>query len=330
MTPAPNASRFRPEASTGFYESYFLRANHAARPLAFWIRYTVFRPEGPDAEACGELWAIWFDGENDRSAAVKEVVPIAQCTLSRHQLDVRLGSATLTPGAAQGRAASASHTLQWSLRYQGSDASPLFLLPQPMYERGFPKAKALVALPNPLFSGALTVDGREIAIDGWQGSQNHNWGTRHTDRYAWGQVAGFDNDPEAFLECATAQVRIGLLWTPRMTMVVLRHGGQEIALNGLLQATRASGRCEFFDWRFDSPGPEVRIRGRLHAPASAFVGLGYRNPPGGVKTCLNTKLATAEITVERPGQPTVVLKSAHRAAFEILTDRSDHGIRIAA
>lgn len=46
-----NASRFRPEISDGFYESYFLRANHPERPLAFWIRYTVFCPQGRPQEA---------------------------------------------------------------------------------------------------------------------------------------------------------------------------------------------------------------------------------------------------------------------------------------
>jgi hypothetical protein len=43
------------------------------------------------------------------------------------------------------------------------------------------------------------------------GSQNHNWGSRHTDHYAWGQVAGFDDDPDAFLELSTARVRVGPL-----------------------------------------------------------------------------------------------------------------------
>jgi len=70
------------------------------------------------------------------------------------------------------------------------------------------------------------------------------------------------------------------------------------------------------------------IYGRIHAPASAFVGLSYQNPPGGEKTCLNTKLASAEITVQRRGRPSRTLITRHRAAFEILTDRADHGVPI--
>jgi hypothetical protein len=263
----------------------------------------------------------------NRITAVKETVPISQCSFARTQLDVRINGAMLTDGALHGRAVSPSHILQWSLRYTGHEP-PLLLLPESLYEGGFPKAKSLVGTPNAEYTGTLTLDGREIPIDGWRGSQNHNWGSRHTDRYAWGQVAGFDNAPDAFLECCTAQVKIGPVWSPRLTFVVLRDEGQEIALNGLLQAVRASGNFDFFTWTIDARSPQSRIHGRIHAPATVFVGLSYQNPPGGHKTCLNTKLASAEVTVERRGQPPRTLKTMHRAAFEILTERTDHGVAI--
>jgi hypothetical protein len=295
--------------------------------LAFWIRYTAFCPRGRPGEACGELWAIYFDGETSRITAVKEAVPISACEFSRTRLEVHIGSSTLTDGALHGRAASRSHLLEWALQYTGQDP-PLLLLPESFYERGLPKAKAVVGTPNAVYTGTLTVDGGEIPIDGWRGSQNHNWGSRHTDRYAWGQVAGFDNAPDTFLECATAQVKLGPLWSPRLTFAVLRDEGQEIALNGLLQAVRASGSFDFFTWRIETQNPQVHISAHIHASASAFVGLSYPNPPGGKKTCLNTKLASAEITVQRSGRPSRTLVTKHRAAFEILTDRADHGVPI--
>ncbi len=93
-------------------------------------------------------------------------------------------------------------------------------------------------------------------------------------------MAGFDNAPEAFLECAAAQVRLGPLWSPRLTLLVLRDEGEEIALNGLWQAVRAHGAAEF--------------------------------------------------TLERPGRPAKTFVTQSRAAFEILTDRRDHGISVVA
>jgi hypothetical protein len=322
-----NSSRFTPGDSRGFYESYFQRANHPSRPLAFWIRYTVFAPAGRPDAACGELWAIYFDGETDRIAAVKETFPIAECSFARTQLEATIGGATLTERSLHGRASSASHQIAWALDYDGQDP-PLLLLPAASYERAFPKAKALVGTPNARYSGTLNVDGHEVRVDAWKGSQNHNWGSRHTDRYAWGQVAGFDNGPDAFLECSTAQVRLGPLWSPRLTFVVFRDDEGELAINGFLRAVRASGHYRWFDWEIATGNTEARITGRIHAAAEAFIGLTYQNPPGGSKTCLNTKLASAEITVQRRGGPPRTLVTRHRAAFEILTDRNDHGVPI--
>lgn len=322
-----NSSRFRQGDPQGFYESYFQRANHWSRPLAFWIRYTVYSPKGRHNDACGELWAIYFDGENDRITAVKETVPISECSFSPTRLEARIGSATLTERDLHGRASSETHRFAWALEYGGED-QPLLLLPESLYKRAVPKAKALVGTPNAMYTGKLIVDGNEVWVDGWKGSQNHNWGTRHTDRYAWGQVAGFDNAPDAFLECATAQIKLGPFWSPRLTFVVLRDEEGVVALNGLLQAVRASGHVTFFDWDIATQNSLVQIAGRIYAPAGAFVGLSYQNPPGGKKTCLNTKLASAEITVKRRGRPSRTLVTKHRAAFEILSDRSDHGVPV--
>ncbi len=55
------------------------------------------------------------------------------------------------------------------------------------------------------------------------------------------------------------------------------------------------------------------------------------NPPGGVKHCLNTKIAACELAVQhKPAGEREVLRAEHRALFEILTDDRDHGIPIRA
>lgn len=323
-----NACRFVPGAA-GHYESYFQRANHPDRPLAFWIRYTIFSPKDRPGDAIGELWAIWFDGESGTITAAKEEHPIEGCTFSNDSLNATIAGATLDGSTLAGSAASDQHQLDWSLTYT-SPAAPLLLFPESFYERSLPKAKALVGSPHARFDGSITVDGTEHTIDGWIGSQNHNWGTKHTDLYAWGQVAGFDDAPDAFLEVATARIRLGPLWSPWMTPIVLRLDGRQHALNTLWRCVRATADFDYFSWRFRSEDVGVRIHGSIEAPALSFVGLRYLNPPRGVKTCLNSKLARCEITVERPGIPTRTLTTAHRAAFEILTDDVTHGVPVVA
>ena len=54
-----NRCRYVRHAPGGHYESYFLRANHPERPLAFWIRYTIFSPKGRAGDAVGELHCIF-------------------------------------------------------------------------------------------------------------------------------------------------------------------------------------------------------------------------------------------------------------------------------
>ena len=69
----------------GHYESFFQRANHPTRPLAFWIRYTIFSPKDRPNDALGELWAIFFNGETGSHVAVKKEAPPVNC-------DLRIGS----------------------------------------------------------------------------------------------------------------------------------------------------------------------------------------------------------------------------------------------
>lgn len=325
-----NCARYRAGQADGHYESFFLRANHPQRPLAFWIRYTIFSPDQRPDDALGELWAIYFDGETDRHVAVKKEVPFSRCTFGTSEFLVDVDGARLELGRLNGAAASGGREVSWDLTFSGQ-AEPLFLLPLGIYESDTPRAKSLVALPMARFSGFLDVDGRKVEVLNWIGSQNHNWGARHTDHYAWGQVAGFDNAPDSFLELATARLRIGEAWTPFMTLIVLRHGGQEIALNTLSQAAAARASFQYFKWDFVSETDDVCLAGTISAPREAFVGLTYRNPPGGEKHCLNTKIASCELRLTHKGSSeTEILSTRHRAAFEILTDDRDHGVQIRA
>ena len=221
LSATANHARYTGEQN-GFYESYFIRANHPEKPLAFWIRYTIFAPRNNAAGAMGELWATWFDGATGRHVSVKDEFPLSECV--------------------------------------------------------------------------------------------------------------FDNSPESFLEIATAQIKLGPVYTPRMTVMVLRHKGKEYALNTIGQSLKAKGKFDYFSWTFASEDRDVRIEGTIAAPKEGFVGLQYYNPPGGIKHCLNTKIASCRLSVLSKDTGTKeTLTTGHRAAFEILTDdHHGHGVPIHA
>jgi hypothetical protein len=322
-----NRTVYEPGQQAGHYESFYQRANHPDRPLAFWIRYTIFAPAHDPGAAIGELWAIAFDGESGEHAVAKQEIPFADCDFGRDEFAVRVGSAVLGPGELSGSIGG----IGWELRYDG-DEPPVLLLPPKLYAGGFPRAKSLVTLPLARYSGTYSVAGREIDVDGWTGSQNHNWGTEHTHRYAFGQVAGFDDAPDSFLEVATAKAKLGgPLVSPWVTTLVLRHEGTEYSLVSMRQALRAKAKYGYFHWDFATGDDSVRISGRISADRDAFVGLRYANPPGGFKHCLNTKIGTAEITVRHRRTGRIEsLRSQDGALFEILTDDVEHGVPIRA
>ena len=322
-----NHTVYRPGQRAGHYESFYQRANHPDRPLALWIRYTIFAPAGDPAGAVGELWAVAFDGQTGHHTVAKTEVPMAECAFARDEFTVRVGTAELGPTALCGSAGD----LSWDLSYEGHQP-PVLLLPPKLYAGGFPKAKSLVTLPLARYAGSYTVAGQTVEVDGWIGSQNHNWGSQHTDRYAFGQVAGFDDEPDSFLEVATVKARIaGPVTTPWLTTLVLHHGGAEYSLVGIRQALRARGSYRYFDWEFASRDAAVEISGRITADRAAFVGLRYANPPGGFKHCLNTKIGSAEVTIrDRSTGHITTLRTDDRALFEILTDETDHGVAITA
>ena len=169
-----NFTRYRGQPQ-GHYESYFVRANHPHRAQAFWIRYTIFSPKGRPADAIGELWAIYFDAEQNRHAVAKREYRFADCEFDVSSFRVRVGQATLQPNRLAGAIEGRPHSLAWDLKFDGASA-PLLLLPLALYQRGFPAAKSVVSLPMARFSGLLSIDGTQVEIADWIGSQNHNLG----------------------------------------------------------------------------------------------------------------------------------------------------------
>ena len=321
-----NALRYEGDAK-GHYESYFQRANHPSRKLAFWVRYTLFSPKGRPKDTVAELWGVFFDGEKNQITPVKVVVPYVRSDFGKEALDVRIDDARLDTKSLRAEISVLGNTLGWDLRYT-SPTAPLLLLPEALYGAPFPTAKALVGSPMAVYDGTFVVNGETYPIEGWVGSQNHNWGEKHTDEYAWGQVAGFDDARASFLELSTARVKLGPVRTPWMTPLVLRHEGREFALNAITTTIRARAQYAPFRWDFDTTKGGVRIAGSIAAGREDFVGLPYDNPPGGRKTCLNSKVAQCRITLDVRGERPVTLFTANRAAFEILTDATDHGVPV--
>lgn len=313
-----NASRLPIRGDKGHYESWFLRANHPTEPKALWLRHTFFRPAGHPEAACGELWAAWFD---EKVTGVRQELPLGRCYAGTTRLDLSFGDCRWTDGSARGEAKSDRHLLAWDLSYEQQGApSPIY--PRWAYKGSFPKAKQVTVVPHALVSGRFVVDGEVFEISKWPGCQSHNWGERHTDEYAWIQVSGFDQAPDAYLEGGTGRLKIGGRWTPQLSAAVLNFEGQRYELNTPLKMWRAEGSAVGLAMDVRMSSSEIDLRWRVEAPPERFIAFKYRNPPGGALACLNSKVARAELTLTPKGKPSRTLTTG-RAALELLVPEDD-------
>lgn len=298
-------------AKAPYYESRFIRANDPDTARALWLRETLLH--STEGEPVADVWVMVFDGSGHR--AVKQQFPITQAAFDDETWTARIAATELDDRAASGAITDA----RWNLRITPSGCEPVRVLSDRAYRSRVPTAKTMVRDPMARFDGHLEVADLRVDVDGWIGSVNHNWGTRHTPAYAYGQVCGFDNAPESTLEIVTARAALGPLLLPGVTLFVFRHQGQQFAVRSIAGSLQSHGRYTPFSWTFGARVGEQMIEGQISAAPDDVIGLTYADTHGGVKYCYNCAIADCRIQVAGKAFDRAELVSG-RAMFEILTD----------
>ena len=298
-------------AKAPYYESRFIRANDPDSARAVWLRETLLLPTV--GEPVADVWVMAFDPAGHR--AVKQQYTIAEAAFSDDPWTARIASAVLDDTAASGALTDA----RWDLAITASGQEPVRVLADRAYQSRFPTAKTTVRDPLARFQGRLEIAGRGADVDGWMGSVNHNWGTRHTPAYAYGQVCGFDNAPDTTLEIVTARAALGPVLLPGVTLFVFRHEGQQFAVRSIRDSLHSHGRYTPFRWTFGARVGEQMIEGEITAAPADVIGLTYTDTHGGVKYCYNSAIAGCRIQLAGKAFELAELLSL-RAMFEILTD----------
>jgi hypothetical protein len=332
-----NIVRWRPDARVGHVESFFLRANAPGERLAVWIKFTLLAPAAARRPPVAEVWAVVFDGRpGGAHIAAKESFPAALADLGRSQFLFAVGGSRVEAGATSGRVRAHGREIAWDLRFT-EGAPPLHLFPSDaLYETElFPKSKSLTPYPASLFSGRLSVDGREIAVRDWPGAQGHNWGRSHARRYAWALSSAFEGHPGTYFEGLSAQVKLGPIETPFLTLAYLFHDGRAYDFRGVRHWWNRSVVVDPPGaWRFRAESAEARLDGTVEAAPGDMVGLVYEDPSGETAHCLNSKLARCRLELAvragRGFEPIASLVSDGKAALEILSRDGPHGVEVLA
>jgi hypothetical protein len=323
--PPPNAVRFT--GAPGHVESYFVRANHPARPLAVWLKATILSPlEGPPV---AESWFIFFDGEAQRTVAKRQTQPWVQARFPRGTA-TRVSAANLAldvapHGGARGTVPTEAGEVRFELSWRPEPspiAEPLSIFPYRFLLTGpFPKSKLLTPLPALRVSGRLELQGETVVLDGWTGMQGHNWGREHAFEYAWGQCLFPEAD--AMVEGFTGRVRVAGRTSPRLSALVVRRGARTWRFDTLFDAWRqeASVTAELWTLRLRSGDGEAELA--MDAAGRPMVCLGYWNPDGALSYCFNSKLAKVRLTVRPIDGAAFSLESPHGGALEFLRREAD-------
>lgn len=298
-------------AKPPYYESRFVRANDPDALRAVWLRETLLLPTA--GQPVADVWVMVFDPSGHR--AVKQQFSIEEADFGDDPWTARIASTSLDDSEAVGVLTDA----RWDLSIAPGGQEPVRVLTDRGYRARVPTAKTMVRHPLARFDGSVEISGHRVGVEGWTGSVNHNWGTRHTPAYAYGQVCGFDNAPDSTLEIVTARAAVGPLLLPGVTLFVFRHDGLEFAVRTVRGSMQSHGRYTPFTWTFGARVGEQMIEGEITTEPADVIGLTYPDTHGGVKYCYNSAVARCRIQVAGKAFERTELVT-RRAMFEILTD----------
>lgn len=324
-----NLVRYDPSSDAGHVESYFLKGNHPVEPVAWWLKFTIFQPDGRPEKATADVWAIVFDGKTHDHVAVKESYPVGSCELGRSKVGIRFGDSTFTTGLTRGGAKTGDNRIHWDLAFDPVGETFHHFPNEKLYQTKVPSSKALSPYPDTRFRGWIEANGRRLDVSGWKGMQGHNWGSKHTDLYAWGHCSLWDSgEDDTFFEGFTGKLKLGPLWTPPVTRLFLRYRGKNYPMLSLKGTISPGCRIETNRWTFDVEAKEYRLKGYMQSSKDDMVGLYYHNPKGPLTHCLNSKIARCELTLTERGRKIVELASSHASALEVATHDTDHGVKM--
>jgi hypothetical protein len=312
-----DAEAVKPEAP--YYESRYIRANHPDRPQALWLRETLLLPTAGDPVA--DVWVMVFDPDGAGNRALKQPYPIDVAAYEYDNWTARIGATSIDDRSAQGVVTGGNRSARWDLTITAGSEEAVKLLTDRAYKARIPTAKTTVRHPLAQFDGQVELDDTRLVLDGWTGSVNHNWGSRHTPAYAFGQVCGFDDAPDSSLEIVTARAAVGSVLLPAATLFVFRHAGQEFAVRSILGSMQTHGRYQPFSWAFGARVRDRMIEGEIVVEARDVIGLTYTDTDGGSKFCYNSAIATCRIQLAGKAFERRELIATRRAMFEILTDK---------
>ena len=322
-TARANLPRFA--AGTDHVESWFVRANDPDAPRSVWLKSTVLTRR--DGTSLVQAWCSTFDGDRTHASSCEVPLDSSRFASTADRTVVDLGAARMELLADEvrcsGRLEDGGGRVEWDLsleRHPGPLGRPLSLLPSDrLIEGRLPRNKLLTPFPVAACRGRVAVAGETWDLDGWTGMQGHNWGAAHSPEYAWGQCVFTEGgEPVALVEGASGRVELGRRRSPLLSMLVVRHGGEEHRFDRLLDLWRQHPVLDFPRWSLTMSGSAGKATLEMTADPARMVCLDYVNPARPTSHCLNSKTAAVSLRLTPARGASLTLQSPHGGALEFL------------
>lgn len=286
--------------SRGFMEVWYSTVTHRATGAGVWLRYTLTSPLESVGPAYCELWGFLFDPEGKRAFAAKERWPIDRLGPVQGRDDgaiVRIGDSWLSENHLEGTITNGDGRLRWSLDFDPAERC-FQHLPAPIRKRVEDRIST-VCSPNLSvpFTGTLELNDEIFGFEGEPGCQSHRWGRRHSQTWAWGHCATFEEDDSALFEGVAAKSKLGPLPGPTLTFIYLNFGGEDLAFNEMRSILRARSRYEMPTWAFTASNSDSKIVGAARARLDRLVQVEYADPDGSPRYCANSEIGDLAIEV---------------------------------
>jgi hypothetical protein len=295
---ADNQCRFGGE-DKGHYEVWFLTLNDRATGCGFWFRYTIDVPEGSTKPESG-LWGSFFDArDQSKTFGIKRYFSAEawQTSIEAESKIIGVNQCALLTDRLYGSLAEGKNEISWDLKFV--PAAETFHHIDENARKLF-KPKTLICAPNLAveFSGKVKANNQEFLLDRAPGCQQHIWGSKHAESWAWAHCNLFEGEPDAIFEGLSARPRRGPVTMPPLTLAYLRFRGQEYRFNTISYLFKAKNQFGDYDWQFKTGDSTVRLRGEADASPKDMIQVEYPDPDGDRTFCINSEIGNLKLTLE--------------------------------
>jgi hypothetical protein len=295
---ADNRCRY-PGPGQGFYEVWFATLNDPVTGCGFWFRYTLDQPLGAPRPVPG-LWACFFDpGAGSRPFGLRRELPAESWRppTNARAPPFAVDAAVFDGERLRGSVQDGGRAIDWDLRLE---PAPEAFQHVDQRARKLFKPRTLICAPNLAvpFSGVVHVNGRELVLDRAPGCQQHIWGSKHAERWAWAHCNAFDGEPGTTFEGLAASPRKGPFTLPLLTLALLHHRGQEFRFNQIARLVSAHNDLGDYAWRMQTGDGRHRVVIEARSVPERMLQVEYPDPDGNRSFCINTEIASMSVFLE--------------------------------